>query len=127
MKYIIASLICLVSFSAFHPLFQRNDVLNLLKSGKIADVSQYFDDMIDISVSANDEVKSMTKNQATNTFKMFLADNKITSFDLSSQRESKNTMMYIAGKLKGNQRTFDLTVLLKISNNKVTITSLRAN
>ncbi len=102
------------------------DVIKALKSGSAEQVSNYFDNFIDLKLPEKDEVKNMGKNQAGFALKSFYSDNGIKNFDLSSQREMGSTM-YIAGKLTNGGKGFNITVMLKKQNDKYEIITIRIN
>jgi hypothetical protein len=114
--------ISLISFkSAF---VDADEVIDALKSGNASEVSAYFDNLIDLTLPDKDELKNISKNQATIALKSFYEENGIKGFSLSSQRESGQTM-YIAGKLQGRIDNKNITILLKKDNNKTVIISVR--
>ena len=126
MKNIFIGVLITVLLSSFTLQNQAGEIVDMLKNGKASQVSTYFDSMIDLTLPGNNETKSMSKNQAMLAYKMFIDDNEIKAFDLTSERETGNTM-YIAGKLKGKSKLFSLTMILKTKDNKHTVTSVRIN
>jgi hypothetical protein len=61
---------------------------------------------------AKAEIRNMSKADAAAAVNQFFSANKITGFELTSQREMGGTM-YIAGRLTGNAKNYNLTVMLK--------------
>ncbi len=112
----------LISFKS--NVLDADDVINALKSGNASEVAQYFDNLIDLTLPEKDELKNISKNQATIALKSFYEENGIKGFNLTSQRESGQTM-YITGKLQGRIDNKNITILLKKDNNKTLIISLR--
>ncbi len=102
------------------------DIIAALKSGNATEVAQYFDNMIDLTLPEKEEMKNMGKNQATIALKSFYEEVRVTTFQLTSQREA-GSMMYITGKLHGKIKNCNITLILKNSNNKFYITSLRVS
>ncbi len=102
------------------------DIIAALKSGNATEVAQYFDNMIDLTLPEKDEMKNMGKNQATIALKSFYDEVGVKTFQLTSQREA-GSMMYITGKLQGKIKNCNLTLILKSSNGKFFITSLRVS
>lgn len=100
------------------------DVITALKTGNATEVASYFDNLIDLTLPDKDELKNISKNQATIAIKSFFDENGIKGFNLTSQRESGQTM-YIAGKLQGRIDNKNITILLKKNTNKVLIISMR--
>jgi len=74
-----------------------DNIINSLKLGDAKGVAAYFDAYIDLTLPGKDDIKNIGKNQAGITLKSFFDDVTVNGFDLTSQRESGNTM-YIAGK-----------------------------
>lgn len=101
-----------------------NGVVNALKSGSSDQVSGYFDRMIDIKFPDKDEVKSIGKNQASIALKSFFNNNNIKGFELSSQREMGGTM-YIAGKLVNGGEGYKISIMLKTSEGRPLIMTIR--
>lgn len=102
-----------------------NDVVNALKQGDAADVTQYFDNLVDIKLPNKDEVKNLSKTQAGITLRDFYSEQNIGRFELISQREMGGTG-YIAGKLKGSDgHNYNITVMVKVKGNDATIVSIR--
>lgn len=114
--------LALVSFKSI--FLDAEDVIDALKSGNASEVAAYFDNLIDLTLPDKDELKNISKNQATITLKNFYEENGIKGFSLTSQRESGQTM-YIAGKLQGRIDNKNITILLKKDNNKTVIISVR--
>ncbi|MFY8127699.1 MAG: DUF4783 domain-containing protein [Chitinophagaceae bacterium] len=114
--------LALVSFKSI--VLDAEDVIDALKSGNASEVAAYFDNLIDLTLPDKDELKNISKNQATITLKNFYEENGIKGFSLTSQRESGQTM-YIAGKLQGRIDNKNITILLKKDNNKTVIISVR--
>lgn len=105
-------------------VLNADEVIDALKSGNAADVAAHFDSFIDLTLPDKEEIKNMGKNQATVAYKSFYQENGINGFNLSSQRENGATM-YITGKLTGKIGTKNITLMLKNSNGKYSIISVR--
>ncbi|MFY7963512.1 MAG: DUF4783 domain-containing protein [Chitinophagaceae bacterium] len=101
-----------------------DEIIDTLKRGSAQEISQYFDNFIDLTLPEKDEMKNMGKNQATIAIKSFYEEMGIKSFQLTSQREA-GSIMYITGKLQGKTKNTNLTLILKNTNNKYSITSIR--
>jgi opacity protein-like surface antigen len=99
-------------------------LVNALKAGSADQVSNYFDRIIDLKFPDKEEIKSIGRNQAGIALKSFFDDNKITGFELSSQREISGTM-YIAGKLTNGNEGYKLSMMLKYKEGKPQIITVR--
>lgn len=100
------------------------EIIDALKSGSSSEVSQYFDNFIDITLPDKDEVKNMGKNQANIALKTYYEEIGVKTFQLTSQREA-GSIMYITGKLQGKIKNSNITIILKNANSKYYITSIR--
>lgn len=103
-----------------------DQIVQALKKADTEQIVKYFDSFIDIKLPEKDEVKNIGKNQAGIIFNSFYENNKITGFELSSQREMSGTM-YIAGKLTSDSKGYNLTMLLKVKEGKSQIITIRIN
>ena len=126
MKKIILLFSLLVSLTSATIFGSSEEIVDALKSGNAAEVAQYFDNFIDLSLPEKEEMKNMGKNQASIAYKSFYEEVGVKTFQLTSQREA-GSIMYITGKLQGKIKNCNLTLILKNSNNKFFITSVRIN
>ena len=113
------------AFVAFTTQPDTEGLVNALKAGNAAQVANYFDTYIDLTLPSKEEIKNIGKNQAAITLQSFFTEGNIKGFDLSSQREAGATM-YITGKLQGS-KPYNITILLKNKDGKHSITSIRIN
>ena len=107
----------------------QNDGVNIIKALKTADAAQvanYFDTILDIKLPEKEEIKSIGKNQAGIALKSFFEENRITGFELTSQRELGGTM-YITGKLLDESKGYNLTLMIKNKGGKQQIITVRIN
>ena len=110
MKKIFTIIGILFSVSMFA---QNGDaVMGALKEGSASKFCSYFSNSVDIKFPLQDEMKNVSKAEASSAVAEFFTSNNIIGFDVTSQREMSGTM-YIAGKLKGSLKSFNLTVMLK--------------
>jgi len=105
-------------------LGDANDIIDALKSGNASEVSQYFDNFIDITLPGKEEVTSMGKNQASISLKQYYDEAAVKTFQLTSSREA-GAITSITGKLQGKSKNENITIMLKKSNSKYYITSIR--
>ena len=112
MKSFLAIFAMLITVSAFANAQNTDGVIDALKQGNATKFSTYLDEFVDIKLPQKDGIKNVGKTQAAITMKSFFEENGITGFDLTSQRELGGTM-YITGKLHGNDRDYNLTIMLK--------------
>lgn len=111
---------------SFRTQSDSDEIIRGLKAGNAELVASYFENYIDLTLPGKDEIKNIGKNQATIAFKSFFSENAIKGFELSSQREA-GTTMYMAGKLTGKNRGYNITLLLKNKDGKHQIISVRIN
>ena len=89
-----------------------SNVVNALKEGNASKFSGYFNSNVDVKLPQKNEMKNANKADAAAAVADFFSTGKINSFDVTSQREMGGTM-YIAGKLKSDAKSYNLTVMLK--------------
>lgn len=121
-------LIVAVAFSllSFTTIGDNDEILKALKAGNAEQLANYFDSFIDLKLPEKDEVKNMSKNQASIAVKSFFTDNGVKSFELTSQREMGGTM-YVAGKLQNGGKGFNITIMMKKNGDKQEIITIRIN
>ena len=125
----IASIIALISIFTMSFVMSSSpadEIIHAFKASNTSEISSYFDNLIDVTLPAKDEIKNVSKNQAAVILKSFYSDNNIAGFELTSQREAGSTM-YIAGKITGKVKSYNITILLKNKEGKYAITSIRIN
>ena len=119
MKKIFTIIGFLVSVAAFA---QKSDpVVNALKEGNASKFSSYFSNSLDMKFPKKDEMKNVSKADASSGF---FSANGINGFELTSQREMGGTM-YITGKLKGSPQDYNMTVMLKDNGNDMSVITVR--
>ena len=121
----ICGFVALAAFS-FKSVATNDDIVNALKSADANAVSQYFDDVLDIKLPDKEEAKNIGKNQASILFRTFYSSNSINGFTLTSRREMGGTM-YIAGKITGKDKAFNITMMIHNKDNQAYIISVRLN
>ncbi len=126
MKKILVFIGLVVSLSSFQLTGDSENIVSALKAGNSSQFSSYFDNFIDLKLPEKDELKNVGKTQAGITVKSFFDQNNIKSFDLTSQREMGGTS-YITGKLQGDSKAYNLTLLMKAKGDKLSIISIRVN
>jgi len=100
------------------------DVETALKNGNAAEFSSYFDKFVDIKLPDKDEVKNVGKTQASVAIKSFFDANNIKGFEKISEREMGGTM-YLAGKLQGASKNYNITLMIKINGDKQSVITIR--
>jgi hypothetical protein len=129
-KFIMKKLLLFlfIGFTAlsFGPKVDSDGIVKALKAGNVEQLATFFDSFIDLKLPEKEEIKNVGTKQATIALKAFFADNGIKGFDLTSQREMGNTM-YMAGKLKNNGKGFNITIMMKKSEDNHGIVSIRIN
>ena len=115
-----------ISFLSFGQQADTDAVVKAFKSANTEEISQYFDDYIDLKLLDKEEVKNMGRNQATLALKMFFDENRINGFEKGSNREIGSTL-YITGKLTSSGKPYNMTVMLKAKGGKHQIITIRIN
>ncbi|GGH80467.1 hypothetical protein HNQ91_004830 [Filimonas zeae] len=115
-----------LSLLSFRVSGDADTIISALKDGNAEQLSQYFDNMLDVKLPEKDEIKNVGKNQAGIAVKGFFADNHIKGFEATSQREISGTM-YLTGKLTGGSKSYNITLMMKNKGDKTAIMTLRIN
>ncbi len=128
MKKIIFLLFVSISLSAFSAVgdTDSDEIVNALKQGNAEQFSHFFDNFIDLKLPDKDEIKNLGKTQAGVTMKSFFDANNVKGFELTSQREMSGTM-YMAGKLFGSAKNYNITLMMKTKGDRLTIITIRLN
>lgn len=114
----------LFSISVYSFAGDSDNIVHALKEGNAAQFSNYFDNFVDLKLPEKDEIKNVGKTQASLTIKSFFDQAKIKGFDISSHREMGGTM-YITGKLEGDIKDYNITMLMKAKGDKLSIITIR--
>ena len=126
MKKLLLLVCVMISLTAYSVAGDADSIVSALKQGNAQQFSNYFDNFIDLKLPVKDEIKNVGKTQAGITVKNFFEENNIKGFENISQRESNGTM-YIAGKLVGDSKSYNITMLMKAKGDKLTIITIRIN
>lgn len=126
MKKIMVMIGLVVGLSAYQTVADSDSIVNALKQGNASQLSNYFDNFIDLKLPEKNEIKNVGRTQAGITVKSFFDDNKVKGFDLTSQREMGGTK-YISGKLQGGAKDYNITMLMKVKGDKLSIITIRVN
>ena len=103
---------------------ENEAIIQSLKATNMEVLAEYFDDFIDLKLLDKDEVKNMSKNQATIALKSFYNENGIKGFDKVSEG-GKGTLSYLIGKLTTATKSYNITIQLKQKNGKSQIITIR--
>jgi hypothetical protein len=115
--------ICLYAFVGH---IETDSLITALKQGNAAEVSRYFDDILDIKFPEKEEIKNIGKIQAGITLKRFFEEAGIKGFEKTNERFTESTM-YINGKLHGSSKDYNLTIMLRTKEGKFYIVTFRVN
>ena len=126
MKKLLLMVCVMVGLTAYSVASDADSIVSALKAGNAQQFSNYFDNFIDLKLPAKDEIKNVGKTQASITVKTFFDENGIQGFEPTSQREMNGTM-YITGKLQGESKAYNITMLMKARGDKVVIITMRIN
>jgi len=127
MKYFLCVVACVLGLTSFTTISGNvSEIIEALKGNNATQVSKYFDNAVDIKLPGKDEVKSVSKNQATLILKNFYSEQNVKGFDLTSKREMGGTG-YLTGKLKAPDRSYNITLMLKTNGSTASIVTVRIN
>ena len=122
MKKVFTILSLFLAVSAFA---QSGDaVASALKAGDVAKFTSYFSTAVDVKLPQKDEMKNVSKANASGLIQSFFEKNKITECELFLPARELNGMTYVAGKLKGIQ-DYNITVVLKSNGNNMQVITVR--
>ena len=121
MKKIILSIIILVVSSAFVTQ-SFSDIINAVKSGNAAQVAQYFDNTIEITLPAKSS--TLNKKQAEIALNDFFSQNPVKDFKVIHQSEKAGSE-YCIGNLITSNGVFRTTIFTKQKEGKELIQELR--
>lgn len=124
MKKILILLGLVFTLSSATKFNEPDEIISALKSGSANEVSKYFDNIIDLTLPGKEEMSNMGKNQASLSLKNYYEEVGVKSFELTSKGE-KGAIMYITGKLQGKTKNDKITIMIKNTNTKFLITSVR--
>ena len=124
MKKILIALAFLVGGISVNAQTENEAIISSLKANNIEALAQYFDEFIDLKLLDKDEVKNISKNQATIALKSFYSENGIKGFDKVSEG-GKGTLAYLIGKLTTANKSYNITIQLKQKNGKSEIITIR--
>lgn len=112
-------------FFALSASAQSGDVVaNALKAGDVDKFTSYFSSAVDVKLPQKDEMKNVSKANASGLIQSFFEKNKITGCELFLPARELNGMTYVAGKLKGTQ-DYNITVVLKSNGNNMQVITVR--
>ncbi len=121
MKKIILSIVILVVSSAFvkQPF---SDIINAVKSGDAAQVAQYFDNSVEITLP--EKSNSLSKRQAQLVLNDFFSQNPVKDFKVIHQSQKEGSE-YCIGNLITSNGVFRTTIFTKQKGGKELIQELR--
>ena len=127
MKRILVLVSCCLLLASFTTKIGNvSEIVEALKTSNPAQVSKYFDNAIDIKLPGKDEVKNVGKNQASIILKSFYSEQNVKGFSLTSQREL-GTTGYLTGKLNADNKSYNITVMIKTAAQNASIVTVRIN
>ncbi len=103
---------------------ETDPIVQAFKTGNIDNISAHFDEFIDLKLLDKEEVKNMSKNQASIALKAFYTENGIKGFEKVSDG-GKGTLIYLIGKLTTGNKSFNVTIQMKQKNGKPEIITIR--
>ena len=116
--FILMTLMILTSFS----VASQTTIINAIKSGNAAELSNYFDKIVEINFP--DKSNSYSKRQAELVLRDFFNNNTVKSLEIIHKSESTGSQYFIANLTTSNGK-FRTTVYLKQKDDKLYIQELR--
>jgi len=121
MKKTLLTLGIFILFSAFR-VQPFEDVIRAIRSGDAAQVSQYFDNTLEISLP--DKSSSYNRNQAQQVLQDFFSSNAVRDFEILHTSENADAK-YCIGNLKTSNGTFRTTIFMKQKGNRTLLQEIR--
>jgi hypothetical protein len=94
-----------------------------LVAGNAVELSGYFNTMVDLGISGNEDTYSLT--QATQILKDFFTKNPVKSFKITKQGASTDGSQFSIGEMKAGTEAFRVYYLLKKNSGKFLIQQLQ--
>ncbi|MCK9220495.1 MAG: DUF4783 domain-containing protein [Bacteroidales bacterium] len=94
-----------------------------LQSGNAAEVSKYFNPMVDLTLPGYDD--SYSKTQAGQILKEFFTKNPVKTFKITKQGSSSDGSQYSIGSLEAGNKVFRVYFLIKSVNGQFLIQQLQ--
>lgn len=111
------------SISAFGQS-ETDGVVKALKTANVDVIADYFDEFVNIKLLDRDEVKNMSKTQASIALKTFFAENGIKGFEKISDG-GRSSLFYLVGKLSNSAKGYNITLQLKPRDGRLEIITIR--
>ena len=116
--------VLLMGFMSFSgPEETVNQVASALQSGNAAEVSKYFNAMVDLTLPGYDDTYS--KTQAGQILKDFFAQNQVKGFKITRQGASPDGSQFAIGSLEAGKKVFRVYFILKSVNGQNLIQQLQ--
>jgi len=121
MKKILLFVSVLVVASAFR-VQPFEEVIKALKSGNASQVSQYFDNTLEITLP--DKSSSYNKSQAEMVLQNFFTTNAVKDFEILHRSDNAGAQ-YCIGNLKTTNGDYRTTIYMKQKGDKIVLQELR--
>ena len=125
-KLSLPVLIVLLSLHSFTASAQddiNKPIVSALTAGNAATLSDYFNTMVDLGISGNED--SYSKTQATQILKDFFSKNPVKSVKITRQGTSTDGSQFSIGEMQAGTSTFRIYYLLKKVSGKFLIQQLQ--
>jgi hypothetical protein len=103
---------------------ETDAVVKAFKSANTEEIASHFDEFVNVKLLDKDEVKNMSKNQASIALKTFFAENGIKGFDKVSDG-GRASLYYLIGRLTNGNKGYNITIQLKPRDGKLEIITIR--
>jgi hypothetical protein len=126
LKFSFAFLIVLLPFYSLPRTLQEDinkQILTALGAGDAVVLSGYFNSMVDLGISGNEDTYS--KAQATQILKEFFGKNPVKSVKITRQGSSTDGSQFSIGEMKAGNDSFRIYYLLKKVSGKFLIQQLQ--
>jgi len=101
------------------------DMVNAIKNDRVADMAQYFDSFVPITINNAQSVYS--RNQAQVVLRDFLEKNLPKDFIVSENGSPDNTSKFMIGSFDTQSEKFNVYILMKLKEGSYLIQDFRIN
>lgn len=103
---------------------ETDGVVKAFKTANVDEIAGYFDEYVNLKFLDRDEVKNMSRNQASLALKAFYTENGIKGFEKISEG-GRASLVYLLGKLNNGNKGYNITIQLKPREGKLEIVTIR--
>jgi hypothetical protein len=124
MRRILFFLMLAFTCTTLHAQNETDAVVKAFKSANIEEIASHFNELVNLKLLEKDEVKNMSRNQASIALKSFYVENGVKGFDKISEG-GRASLFYLVGRLTNGNKGYNITIQLKPRDGKLEIITIR--